>query len=47
MAVRLAQWVADRVSEDSEQDVSVGQLTTHIVSLHGFVGDTAKIEELV
>lgn len=47
MAVRLAQWVAERVSEDSDLDVSVGQLTTHIVSLHGFVGDTAKIEELI
>lgn len=46
MATRLAQWVAERVSDGSKSDVTVGQLTTHIVSLHGFVGDTKQIEEL-
>lgn len=43
MATRLAQHVAESLSFD----VSLGQLTTHIVSLHGFVGDTAHIEGMV
>jgi len=43
MATRLAQHVAESLTFD----VTVGQLTTHIVSLHGFVGDTKKIEELI
>lgn len=43
MAVRLAQWVRDRVSPE----LDMGQLTMNIVSLHGFVGDTEKIEGLV
>lgn len=46
MAVRLGQWVAEQLAMTHAVDVMLGQLTTHIVSLHGFVGDTAKIEEL-
>jgi hypothetical protein len=46
MAVRLGQWVAEQLALTHNVDVSLGQLTTHVVSLHGFVGDTAKIEEL-
>lgn len=46
MAVRLAQWVAEQLAQTHGVDVTLGQLTMHIVSLHGFVGDTAKIEEL-
>ena len=46
MAVRLGQWVAEQLALTHGFDISLGQLTTHIVSLHGFVGDTARIEEL-
>lgn len=46
MAVRLAQWVAEQLALTHGVDVSLGQLTMHIVSLHGFVGDTANIEDL-
>lgn len=46
MAVRLAQWVGEQLAMTHNLDVTMGQLTTHIVSLHGFVGDTAKIEEM-
>jgi thymidylate synthase len=46
MAVRLGQWVAEQLALTHNVDVKLGQLTTHVVSLHGFVGDTAKIEEL-
>lgn len=40
MAVRLADWVRDKVNPELE----LGQLTLHIVSLHGFVADTNQIE---
>lgn len=43
MAVRLAQWVRDRVNDELE----LGQLTMNIVSLHGFVGDTNEIERFL
>lgn len=42
MAVRLAEWVRDRVNPELE----LGQLTMNIVSLHGFVGDTTEIEKM-
>lgn len=44
MAVRLAQWVRDRIVSWGGPFYSLGQLTLHAVSLHGFVGDTDKIE---
>jgi len=47
MAVRLVQWVAEQLSMVHNIEVGLGQLTTHVVSLHGFVGDTEKIEELL
>lgn len=48
MAVRLAQWVVEQLHEvHGMDDLRVGQLTTHIVSLHGFTGDKSKIEELL
>ena len=40
MAVRLAQHVASSL----EDNVTLGQLTTHIVSLHGFIADHDVIE---
>lgn len=43
MAVRLAEWVRNQVNPELE----LGQLTMNIVSFHGFVGDVAKIEELI
>jgi len=47
MAVRLAQWVVEQLHEVyGMDDLRLGQLTTHIVSLHGFVGDKQRIEEL-
>lgn len=42
MAVRLAEWVAWHAFGE---DATIGQLTMNIVSLHGFVGDTANIEK--
>lgn len=42
MAVRLAQHVANSVGVVG---LELGQLTMQITSLHGFVGDTDKIEE--
>lgn len=42
MAVRLAEYVAWSAFGP---DVTIGQLTMNIVSLHGFVGDTAQIEK--
>jgi hypothetical protein len=47
MAIRLVQWVAEQLSMVHSVDVGVGQLTTHVVSLHGFVGDKEKIEGLL
>jgi len=38
MAVRLAQWVAEQVGVEE-----LGWLTMHMVSFHGFVGDTDRI----
>lgn len=47
MAVRLGQWVAEQLDEvHNLPNLKMGQLTMHIVSLHGFVGDTGSIEEL-
>ena len=43
MAVRLAEWVAWHAFQG---EVTLGQLTMNIVSLHGFVGDRNKIQEL-
>lgn len=42
MACRLAEWVAWNAFGGA---VTIGQLTMNIVSLHGFVGDTANIEK--
>lgn len=42
MATRLAQHVAQSV----DSSVTLGQLTTHIVSLHGFVADRDQIERM-
>lgn len=47
MAIRLAQWVADRVASELQIDLDMGQLTLHAVSLHGFVGDKEKIEGFI
>lgn len=45
MAVRLAQWMRDRlVTEHGLKDLTLGKLTLNITSFHGFVGDTEKIE---
>lgn len=46
MAVRLSQWVVEQLGLVHDVSVGLGQLTTHVVSLHGFVGDKSKIEEL-
>lgn len=47
MAVRLAQWVVEQLDEvHGARRLRLGQLTTNIVSLHGFLGDKARIEEL-
>lgn len=46
MAVRLAQWVVEQLAMTHDVHVTLGQLTMHIVSLHGFVGDKEKIEGL-
>jgi thymidylate synthase len=46
MAVRLAQWVVEQLEQTHNVRVSLGQLTMHIVSLHGFVGDKHHIEGL-
>jgi hypothetical protein len=43
MAVRLAEWVRDKVNPELE----LGQLTMNIVSFHGFVGDTTDIERFL
>lgn len=43
MAVRLAQWVRDRLGTPLE----LGQLHMSISSFHGFVGDTEKLEAMV
>lgn len=43
MAVRLAEWVRDRVNPE----LDLGQLTMNIVSFHGFVGDTNEIERFM
>jgi len=43
MAVRLAEWVRDRVNPE----LDLGQLTMNIVSFHGFVGDTTEIERFL
>ena len=45
MAVRLAQHVRDEL-DLAGYEVELGQLTTHIVSLHGFVADHNKIENM-
>lgn len=45
MAVRLGQWVREQIST-SNPFFRMGQLTMNIVSFHGFVGDTDKIEEM-
>jgi len=47
MAVRLAQWVRDRIVAWGGPMYSLGQLSLHAVSLHGFVGDTDKIEGFI
>lgn len=41
LTMRLAQWVSHRI------DVPTNRLHMHIASLHGFVGDTSKIEEML
>jgi thymidylate synthase len=46
MAVRLAQWVVEQLAMTHDVHVKLGQLTMHIVSLHGFVGDRHHIEGL-
>lgn len=42
MAMRLGQWVRDKV--DESMTLEMGTLTMNITSLHGFVGDTQQIE---
>lgn len=45
MAVRLSQWVMEQLEQVHGILLEgLGQLTMHIVSLHGFVGDTKQIE---
>lgn len=44
MAMRLGQWVRDKV--DESMTLEMGTLTMHITSLHGFVGDTPHIEDI-
>lgn len=45
MAVRLAQWMQQRlVLEHGLKDLTLGRLTMHITSFHGFVGDTHNIK---
>jgi hypothetical protein len=47
MAIRLAQWVRDRVeSELSEGMMSMGDLTMHIGSFHIFNGDRPMVKHL-
>jgi hypothetical protein len=46
MAVRLAQWVVEQLSQVHGFHYTLGQLTMHVVSLHGFVGDTKKIKDM-
>ena len=47
MAVRLSQWVMEQLDQvHGIKLVGLGQLTMHIVSLHGFVGDTPQLEWL-
>lgn len=41
MAVRLAQWMVWSLRE--EMDLELGNLTMHMVSFHGFVGDSNQI----
>ena len=43
MAVRLAEWVKNQV----DAELTLGQLTMNMVSLHGFVGDVDKIEAFI
>lgn len=45
MAVRLGQWMRERVENDST--LMMGQLTMNIVSFHGFVGETELIWKMV
>jgi len=47
MAVRLAQWMRDCIVSMGGPFYTLGQLTLHAVSLHGFVGDKHKIEEFI
>lgn len=49
MAMRLMQWVMNQVNHrsDGHPILGLGQLAIHTSSLHGFVGDLEKIEELI
>lgn len=47
MAVRLAQWMRDHINSMGGPFYTLGQLTLHTVSLHGFVGDKDKIEGFI
>lgn len=42
----LTNWVADEIFRNGGPEVTPGQLTMHITSLHGFVGDTPQIKEM-
>lgn len=46
MAVRLAQWVAGKLSWEFGRVISAGNLHMTIASFHGFVGDTNQLEAL-
>jgi thymidylate synthase len=45
MAVRLGHWVREQIAESTPW-YRMGQLTMHMISFHGFVGDRAHIEEM-
>ena len=55
MAVRLAQWVAERVyqgasligAQIASQRLSLGTLHMAVASFHGFVGDQSELEALI
>lgn len=48
MAVRLAQWVINELGyRQGSKELTTGQLTMNIVSMHGFKGDNDKIQEFI
>jgi hypothetical protein len=58
MAARLTQWVCDAINRKTDEEYGVGahmddgawipgRLIMHISSLHSFVGDDAKLKEMI